>query len=68
MYSNNIVNFQESTTIVNASKKKAGNSLNLPRQWVEERDETVNHIVSEYGQIELKEYKTKHDWVGKMIY
>ena len=27
MYSNNIVNFQESTTILNASTKKSGNLL-----------------------------------------
>ena len=31
MYSNNIVNFQESTTIVNACIKKAGNLLKAPR-------------------------------------
>ena len=30
MYSNNIVNFQESTTIVNACTKKSGNLLNVP--------------------------------------
>ena len=31
MYSNNIVNFQESTTILNACTKKSGNLLNTPR-------------------------------------
>ena len=31
MYSNNIVNFQESMTILNAGKKKSGNLLNTPR-------------------------------------
>ena len=31
MYSNNIVNFQESTTILNACTKKSGNLLNAPR-------------------------------------
>ena len=31
MYSNNIVNFQESTTILNACAKKAGNLLKAPR-------------------------------------
>ena len=32
MYSNNILNFQESTTILNACKeKKSGNLLNTPR-------------------------------------
>ena len=31
MYSNNILNFQESTTILNASTKKSGNLLKAPR-------------------------------------
>ena len=31
IYSNNIVNFQESTTILNACTKKSGNLLNTPR-------------------------------------
>ena len=30
MYSNNVVNFQESTTILNACTKKSGNLLNAP--------------------------------------
>ena len=33
MYSNNILNFQESTTILNASTKKYGNLLKAPRIW-----------------------------------
>ena len=34
MYSNNILNFQESTTILNAcTKKRVGNLLNAPRTW-----------------------------------
>ena len=35
MYSNNIVNFQESTTILNASTKKSGNLLKAPRIYEE---------------------------------
>ena len=33
-----------------------------------DRDETINHIKSEYSKLELKEYKTRHDWVGKGIH
>ena len=33
MYSNNIVNFQESTTILNACTKKSGNLLQVPRTF-----------------------------------
>ena len=32
MYFNNKVNFQESTTILNACTKKSGNLLNAPRK------------------------------------
>ena len=31
LYSNNIVNFEESTTILNACTKKSGNLLSAPR-------------------------------------
>ena len=34
VYSNNIVNFQESTTILNAYTKKSGNLLKAPRIYV----------------------------------
>ena len=34
MYSNNILNFQESTTILNACKKKYGNLLKAPRIYI----------------------------------
>ena len=33
MYSNNIVNFQESTPILNAHTKKSGNLLKAPRDF-----------------------------------
>ena len=34
MYSNNVVNFQEYTTILNACTKKSGNLLNTPRNVI----------------------------------
>ena len=36
MYNNNIVNFQESTTILNACTKKSGNLLKAPRIYIYE--------------------------------
>ena len=33
-----------------------------------ERDETINHIVSECSKLAQREYKTRHDWVGKVIH
>ena len=31
-----------------------------------DRDETINHIISECSKLAQKEYKTRHDGVGKM--
>ena len=33
-----------------------------------DRDETINHIISEHSKLAQKEYKTRHNWVGKVIY
>ena len=33
-----------------------------------DRDETINHIISEWSKLAQKEYKTRHVWVGKVIH
>ena len=33
-----------------------------------DRDETINHIISECSKLAQREYKTRHDWVGKVIH
>ena len=33
-----------------------------------EREETINHILSECSKLAQKEYKTRHNWVGKVIH
>ena len=33
-----------------------------------DRDETTNHIISECSKLAHKEYKTRYDWVGKVIH
>ena len=33
-----------------------------------DRDETINHIISECSKLAQKEYKTRYDWVGKVIH
>ena len=33
-----------------------------------DRDETINHIISECSKLAQKEYKTRHDWMGKVIH
>ena len=34
----------------------------------DDRDEMINHIISECSKFAQKECKTRHDWVGKGIY
>ena len=33
-----------------------------------DRDETINHIISECSKLAQKNYKARHDWVGKGIH
>ena len=33
-----------------------------------DRDETINHIISKCIKLAQKEYKKRHDWVGKVIH
>ena len=33
-----------------------------------DKDETITHIISECSKLAQKEYKTRHDWVGKVIH
>ena len=33
-----------------------------------DRNETINHIISKCSKLAQKEYKTRHDWVGKVIH
>ena len=38
------------------------------RHWLYgDRDETINHIISEYSKLTQKEYKTRHIWVEEEI-
>ena len=55
MYSNNILNFQDSTTILNACTKS------LETYW-------RHHAISECSKLAQMDYKTRHDQVGKVIH
>ena len=33
-----------------------------------DRDETINHTISERSKLAQKEYKTTHDWVRQVIH
>ena len=32
------------------------------------QNETINNIISDFSKLEQKEYKTRDDWVGKVIH
>ena len=57
-------------------RKKSGNLFNDPRKpqqnnicWLcDKRDETIDYIISECCKLVKKEYKTRHDWVGKVTH
>ena len=34
----------------------------------DDKDETINHIISERSKLAQKEYKFRYEWVGKVIY
>ena len=39
------------------------------KTWLcDHKDETINHIQSECNKLAEREYKTRHDWVGKVIH
>ena len=33
-----------------------------------DEEETINHIISECSKLTQKVYKTKHNWMGKVIH
>ena len=39
---------------------------NIKCRLCSDRDETINHMISEYSKLAQKEYKVRHDWVGKV--
>ena len=59
MYSNNIVNFQESTTILNACTKKSGNLLKAPRTII------IFQITSKFRVTFLKIIMISRRWYLK---
>ena len=53
----------------NQIKAKIDKTQQNSKCWLcGDRDETINHIVSECSKLTQKEYKTRHDWVGKVIH
>ena len=49
---------------VRIDKMQQNSKCRLCSNW----DETINHIISECSKLAKKEYKARHDWVGKVIH
>ena len=60
---------QNNATISNQIKAIIDNTKqNRKCRLCGDRDETIHHIISECSKLALKEYKTRHNWVGKVIH
>ena len=53
----------------NNIKAKIDNTQLSSKYWLSrEKDEIVNNTISWYSKLVQKEYKSRYDWVGKVIY
>ena len=60
---------QNNALKTNYVKVKIDNtSQNIKCRLCGDRDETVNHIIKECSKLAQKEFKTRHNWVGKAIH
>ena len=60
---------QDNAIRTNHIKARIGkNQQNSKYRLCGERDETINHILSEFSKLAQKEYKTRHDRVVNMIH
>ncbi len=59
---------QNNAIRINYIKARIYKTQQNSKCWLcSDRDETVNHI-SECSKLAQKEYKARHDWVGKVIH
>ena len=47
---------------------KRVNNKNNNKKKNDDRDETINHIISDCSKLAQKKYKARHDWAGKVIH
>ena len=66
-YNNDNNNNNNNNTTINNNNNNNSTHQNSICRLCSERDETINHMLSECGKLAQKEYKTKHDWVCKFI-
>ena len=60
---------QNNAIRTNHIKARIDKTQQNSRCWLcDDRDETINHIISKCSKLALKEYKTRCDWVVKVIH
>ena len=63
-----LIAVQNNAIRINHIKTRIDKMPQNSKYWLYgDRDESINHIISECGKLGQKEYKTRHDWVGKVI-
>ena len=64
-----IIAAQNNAVRTNHIKAKIDKTEKHSKCWLcSGRDKTINHIISECSKLAQKEYKTRHEWVGKVIH
>ena len=59
---------QDNAIRTNHIKARIDKTQQNSKCWLcDDRDETINHIISECSKSAQMEYKARHDWVGKVI-
>ena len=60
---------QEQAVRTNVIKAKIDNTQEQSKcRMCGEKDETVNHLISECSKMAQREYKRRHDWVGRRVH
>ena len=60
---------QENAIRTNHIKARIAKTQQNSKCWLcGDRDETINHIISDCSNLAQKEYKVRHDWVGKVVH
>ena len=60
---------QEQAIRTNVIKAKIDNTQEQSKcRMCGEKDETVNHLISECSKMAQREYKRRHDWVGRRVH
>ena len=63
-----LITAQNNAIRTNCFKVKIDKTLqNIRCRSCGDRDKTINHVISECSKLAQKEYKTRYDWVGKVI-